>query len=663
MLSKESDHDSFGEDSDYIQVPGGWNNSLQSEGNTSYGYGSYRLRILVDPNSESTYTVRVPSVRSASELYVNGQLLSKSGELGESKEDYVAQNIPYSSTFKADETGVIDIIIQAANFKNPRNSGIIGSIQFGMGDAVARESELSVSLQQAVAIVFLMHAIYALILYLMGNRDKRLLYFSILMGSMTFSNLLGSDHKLLHIWLPINYEWGFKLVHFSLDGAAYGLFKFIRYHLTGYWRRAIQWCIAFSGVAALLALILPTQLILIIQPLYMILTGVSIFVTIVFILRMSSKDGKDNILILLSLIALTSSIVWWGYFGITGIKHVYYPFDLIVAMFCFASIWFRRYSRAHAETEKLAIELRKEHTLKDEFLANTSHELRNPLHSMLNILKAVSEREKFSFNEESIKDLETVQSVGHHMSLTLNDLLEAVNLKEGNPQLKLKNISIQSIITGVVDMLQFMIEGKPVGLINKISEDFPNVYADENRVIQIVYNLLHNAVKYTNEGDVSIQGHVKDVKVQIVISDTGIGMDEETLIHVFKPYEQAHHGQTGIGLGLNISKQLVELHGGTIQARSVLGKGSEFTFTLQLAQSDARVEETEDMIQTSSAFTQPALAATSTRTFDGPVSNEDSQLQENRPRILIVGDESINLRVIETILSSEELLYDGRNKW
>jgi len=647
VLHKGSD-DSLGVPH-YIYVPGGWNTYLQSENDTPFGYGTYHLRVLVDPSSESTYSIRIPSIRSASALYVNGQLLSESGKLGESKENYVAENIPSSATFTADESGVIEVIIQAANYIDARNSGIIRSIKFGREDVLSQETELSESLQQMVAIVFLMHAIYALILFLLGSRDKRLLYFSILMGSMTFSNLLGSDHKLLHIWLPINYEWGFKFVHFFVAAGAYALLQFISYQSTGYWRIMIRWCIALSGVAGLLALIIPNEYMMTIQPLYWILIGVSIFVTMVSIFRMSIMDSEDNILILLSFIALMSSLLWWTFFAITGIKVMYYPFDLIIAMICFSSIWFRRYSRAHAETENLAIELQEEHRLKDEFLANTSHELRNPLHSILNILKGVSEREKYSLNEESIKDLKTVQSVGHHMALTLNDLLEAMNLKEGNPQLQLRRISIQSIVIGVMDMLQFMIEGKPVRLINEIPEYFPHVYADENRVIQIVFNLLHNAVKYTNDGEISIHGYVKDRKVDIVISDSGIGMDEETLTEIFKPYKQGKHGQTGIGLGLNITKKLVELHGGTLEARSVLGKGSEFRISLQVADPDIR---TEGMIHTSSASLQPDIAAAST--LKGSVSNEDPSLKANRPRLLIVDDEFINIRVIETILSTKQ---------
>src|SRR5690625_5613687 len=94
-----------------------------------------------------------------------------------------------------------------------------------------------------------------------------------------------------------------------------------------------------------------------IQPLYWILIGVSIFVTTVSIFRMSIMDSEDNILILLSFIALMSRLLWWTFFSVRGMKVMYYPFDLIIAMICFSSICFRRSSPAPAETENLAIEL------------------------------------------------------------------------------------------------------------------------------------------------------------------------------------------------------------------------------------------------------------------------------------------------------------------
>src|SRR5699024_10077551 len=117
--------------------------------------------------------------------------------------------------------------------------------------------------------------------------------------------------------------------------------------------------------------------------------------------------------------------------------------------------------------------------------------------------------------------------------------------------------------------------------------DFPAVAADKNRLIQILFNLLHNAVKFTEAGTITVKAESQDGKAYIHISDTGVGMKQETLDTLFEPYKQDDSSITaisgGLGLGLSICKQLVELHGGTIEATSTLGVGSVFTFSLPLA--------------------------------------------------------------------------------
>lgn len=640
----------------YIQVPGNWNAALQPEHRTPYGYGSYRLSVLVNPANDYTYSIRIPSVRSSSALYVNGRLLVKSGQPADNEKEYVARNVPYSASFSSNGRSVIEIVIEAANFKDARESGIVRSIKFGTEEAVDRETQLSMSMQQMSAVVFLMHGGYALIIYLAGTRDRRLLYFSLLAGSAMLWFLLGSEEKILSYWLPIDYEWGFKLVHMAMTGFALSLFQCVRQQISANWRKALSRIVAVCGVAALLALMLPARYILTLQPLFLSLTLASILVAFLTMLRTSMKDIKENVLLLLSLIAFSSHLVWWGIFLITGIKTVYYPFDLLVSTICFASVWFRRYFQVHAETRKLAEKLQKTDKLKDEFLSNTSHELRNPLHGILNISQAVLEREQHSMSDKSVKDLETVLSVGRRMSLMLNDLLDAMSLKENVPRLQLRSFSIHAVARGVMDLLHLMTQGKPVRLTNHIPEPFPQVFADENRVVQIVFNLLHNAVKFTNEGEIAIRGHAEDGMAHIAVTDTGIGMDEETMRRIFEPYEQDPNGKTmfegGFGLGLSISKQLVELHGGTLTVRSVPGQGSEFVFTLPLADQAANLIPAAPGVLASTACTAETetIAASS---LLGSTSARQTRPIADRSRILIVDDDPVNLNVLENILTTE----------
>ncbi|MBP3039229.1 response regulator [Bacillaceae bacterium Marseille-Q3522] len=634
------------------QVPGTWNHFMQPDESTPYGYGSYRLRILVNPEHDYTYSIRIPSVRSSSELYVNGELLARSGKPAANKQDYAAENVPYTASFRTNGSDVIEVIVQAANFIDTRESGIVRSIKFGTEAAIARETQLSVSLQEVVAVVLLLNALYAIILYLIGTREKNLLYLSLLFISVMVLHLLGSEEKLLHIWLPINYEWGFKLVHLAMMGFTYSILLFLAPHLPAFLRKIYALYIILCAAGAILSLLLPAHNILIIQPFYATLMAISTILSILVLFNRVLGQIKDNIFMLLGFIALTSSFTWWMINVFTGIKIVYYPFDIVISSTCFASVWLKNYFEVHNEARKLATKLKKADKQKDEFLANTSHELRNPLHGVLNISQAVLEREKYSLSERSIKDLESVLSVGRRMSLMLNDLLDAVSLKQSAPRLQYRSFSVYAIATGVLDMLLFMTEGKPVQLVNRIPENLPHVYADENRVIQIIYNLLHNAVKYTNEGEVSIRGYVKGGKVYIAVSDTGIGMDQQTLQRVFEPYEQGESGKTlikgGFGLGLSISKQLVEMHGGTLQVSSAPGKGSEFIFTLQLS----------NLNETESETSIPEASEASTFVAASMATKPLKQIPKlaNRPRILVVDDDPVNLKVVESILSQEQ--YD-----
>ncbi len=657
LMDKESSLEASKDNPTYIQVPDGWGSSLQEGEFTPYGYGSYRLRILVNPKDNITYSIRVASVRSASEIYANGRLLAKSGEIGENGEHTVAYNIPYTASFEANGQNEIDIIVQAANFKDPRNGGIVRSIKLGKEDVLARETQFSITMQQMVAVVSLIHAIYAFVLYLVGNRDKRLLYFSLLAFSTMSFYLLGSDEKLLSYWFPINYEWGFRLVHLSMIGIGYSLFQCIKQWLPKSLLKVTPWLMILFAIAALLSIVLPAHNVIIIQPIYMTLIGIPMLIAVITMIHKSIKDINNNILLLLAMIAFTNNIAWYGISLITGIKVIHYPFDLIITMACLAILWFKDYAKVYSETKELAMKLQKTDKLKDEFLANTSHELRNPLHGILNISKAVLDREESSLSEKSVKDLETVLSVGRRMSLMLNDLLDVMSLKENTPKLQLRTFSIHTIVSGVLDMLYVMKEGKSIQLINQIPEDFPKVMADENRVIQIVFNLLHNAVKFTNEGEVTISGHVKNDRLEIVVADTGIGIDDETLQHIFEPYEQGTLSKTmiegGFGLGLSISKQLVELHGGTLLAKSVLGKGSEFTFTLPIS-AITDEEDTAKDEQLPESPKEEGTVVNSSNPFDN--TKKHPVIKTNRPRVLVVDDDPVNLRVIETILTTEK--YD-----
>src|SRR5699024_3884834 len=179
----------------------------------AYGFGTYRMKLLVDPNIQSNYSLFLPSVRSASEVYVNEKLLTSSGQIGTSAKDAISRNIPQRITISPDESGVIEIVIQASNFQDNRNSGIIRSVRFGSEVAMTHERNLSLAMQALASGAFLLHALYAIVLFLIGRRDNKLLYFSLLLFCLTIVNMMSADEKIIHLLADVSYNWDFRIAN------------------------------------------------------------------------------------------------------------------------------------------------------------------------------------------------------------------------------------------------------------------------------------------------------------------------------------------------------------------------------------------------------------------------------------------------------------------
>jgi signal transduction histidine kinase/class 3 adenylate cyclase/ActR/RegA family two-component response regulator len=236
-------------------------------------------------------------------------------------------------------------------------------------------------------------------------------------------------------------------------------------------------------------------------------------------------------------------------------------------------------------------ELQRLDQLKDEFLANTSHELRTPLNGIIGIAESLIDGATGNLPEKTNYNLAMMASSGRRLSTLINDILDFSKLKHKNIELQIKPVGMREITELVFALSQPLIAKKKLKLINAISFNVPLVDADENRVQQILHNLIGNAIKFTEEGKVVVLATVVEDKLEITVSDTGIGIPENQHQRIFESFEQADGSTTraynGTGLGLAIAKQLVELHGGEIWVESSVGKGSEFSFTLPLSKQES----------------------------------------------------------------------------
>ena len=298
--------------------------------------------------------------------------------------------------------------------------------------------------------------------------------------------------------------------------------------------------------------------------------------------------------------------------------------------------------------------------LKDEFLANTSHELRTPLNGIIGIAESLMDGVTGSLPKETRFNLSLIVSSGRRLATLVNDILDFSKLKHETIELQLKPVEMRSLTEVVLTLCQPLIGQKNLQLINSISPDLPAVNADENRVQQILHNLVGNAIKFTDSGLIEITAEVRgesyNSQLAISVCDTGIGIPEDKRDRIFESFEQAD-GTTarqygGTGLGLAITKTLVELHGGKIGVESTVGVGSRFTFTLPVSEGlnagRLSVESSQQPTNLQLANLQPTALqlANLQPTNLQPTTSDGSTFQ-----ILIVDDEPVNRQVFINYLS------------
>ncbi len=323
--------------------------------------------------------------------------------------------------------------------------------------------------------------------------------------------------------------------------------------------------------------------------------------------------------------------------------------------------------------------------LKDEFLANTSHELRTPLNGMIGIAESMIDGATGELSELQKQNLLLVAQSGHRLANLVSDILDFSKLQHNSIELQLKPVGLRAIAEVVLTLSQSLIKGKNLRLINRIPQEFPAAFADENRLQQILYNLVGNGIKFSESGTVEVsaalqkgnnQQPITNNQIMITVADTGIGIPEDHLDRIFESFEQGD-GSTareygGTGLGLAVTKQLVELHGGKIWVESTVGKGSRFTFTLAIAPGSVEMvpppvalDEDSSSSWEKSATPNEASEKVAVSLVSSPektdlpqktrpilIDQPDPELPDlEKFKVLIVDDEPVNLQVLVNYLS------------
>jgi signal transduction histidine kinase/CheY-like chemotaxis protein/HAMP domain-containing protein len=320
--------------------------------------------------------------------------------------------------------------------------------------------------------------------------------------------------------------------------------------------------------------------------------------------------------------------------------------------------------RQNIEMEIQKAKVEEANKLKSEFLSNMSHELRTPLNSVLALSRVLLMQSRDKLTAEETDYIRIIGRNGEKLLMLINDILDLSKIEAGKIDLRPRSISLRTIIGVIVENLEQLAEEKGIELAVSCQADLPEIVSDESRVYQIFQNIIGNAVKFTEKGSVRISANGGDGRVRVTVEDTGIGIDDRDLPHIFEEFRQLDgtlsRKYEGTGLGLAIAIKSAELISGTISVDSEKGKGSRFEVILPVEWTGQRISPHRGS-GTDSAEKDGDLETLPVRDRGraGEEFEAREQARERLPAIVVIEDDPDNMTTIRAILKGAFRIFEA----
>lgn len=291
-------------------------------------------------------------------------------------------------------------------------------------------------------------------------------------------------------------------------------------------------------------------------------------------------------------------------------------------------------------------ELERSNQLKNQFLANTSHEIRTPLSSIIGFTHLLLAQGYEPERQRHQEYLHIIQSSGKHLLELINDILDLSKIEANQLEVQWEIIDVPTLCKNVLALVKEKAANKGLKLCLEISDDVTNLLADPLRLKQMLLNLLFNAVKFTKSGSVGLRVETQNLYLRFTVWDTGIGISKENQSLLFRPYSQIldpdADSNEGTGLGLMVTQQLAQIHGGYLELESEVNQGSEFTIILPLQPAGKVIEAIEAKAQQDLELQQRK-----SNVFGNPSCN---YLPSSLREIVLVEDDLANAELIRIYL-------------
>ncbi len=631
------------------EVPNVWNRyKVDGKNLPGVGYATYRLRVINAPLSRPL-ALRIPTFSTAYELYIDGRLVSSNGTIGTDATQSIPWYRPRTLEFTPERSD-FSIVVHVANFAYSRG-GMWYPLSLGTPKQIQSADRTVVNKDLLLIGALAVMAFYYLVIFLLRREDKSSLYYVFMCLTFAIRTLVLGDYLIYSVVPLITFRAIIVIEYMTVCYfpifAAYMIGELFPEERS---EKVLQVFVLYATVMTLVFLFTPisffTELVYLLD-IAALITGTYPILCAARAFLHRKRDAATVLLGTLPVIVSAAHDMLYQNNRINSNVGELVPAGLFLLLVMQSFVLARRSAEAFKSVSVLSQQLLRLDKVKDEFLANTSHELRTPLSGILGISEVMLKGGDGELNSRQQQNLSIIADSSRRLANLVNDILDYAKMRNGDILLNIRPIQIEGLISTVVGVFQQLSRSKDCELIVDMPDGLPPVLADENRVVQILYNLVGNAVKFTVHGHIKTSVRKKGNMLELCVSDTGEGIPEDKLEDIFKSFEQVDSSLTrrhrGTGLGLPITKHLVELQGGTIHVASRLGAGSQFTFTLPVADS-APTPVDPSLAASMLAQTTQELAVAMA---DTPVATENTA---GSIHVLLVDDETVNLQAASSIL-------------
>ncbi len=504
---------------------------------------------------------------------------------------------------------------------------------------------------------------YHFILFLLRNRDPSPLYLGFYCLCWAVNNLFSSPSGWLAkaIWpdlsWPVLFQVGISAYFISVPLLVLFLGRLYSEECSRHLNRFFL----LSGISFFLSVfVLPIKTIVEMVPVFHGISALFGFYLIYLLVHAVYRQRQAAKVILSGLVILVLS-------GFNDILHdldfvnTTYLFHLGVFVFIFfqSLALSMRFSSAFEIVENLSTELMQKNLelarisrLKDEFLTNTAHELRTPLNGIIGINESLMSDSSNVLNTITRNSLSLTCNSARRLANLVNDMLDYSRLVHSDLVLNKQPVDLNSLVSMVVEVMSQLISHKPLRLLNSIPDNLPAVIGDADRLQQILYNLVGNAIRYTEQGQVEIYAKLQGDRVSVCVSDSGKGIAADQLEVIFLPFEHVGNFENqSSGLGLGLSRKLIELHGGELNVVSTPGEGSRFCFDLPGVKA-VKSKPTIKRIDRSSEWVKRQIQSEPSLLYTVDRRAASSRLLSH---ILVVDDDVVNIQLLTNYLTSADM--------